>query len=669
MDGSKPVTNELQRLKEERDQLQQELQTARRERDTYASAVKEARRGFEEKISEFSLVKRISDELGWTLEPRRICTSLIDILIDETTAETASLWLADHEQTKLYLTAVRGQEEDEAKYFEKPPKSIAFGSGAAGHAASEKRSILIEDVAKSPLFEQRQGAMQVQSLLCIPITGEERVHGVLNLSHPRINAFSRENERILQLITDQAAMAFANAANFAHIKRLNDDLERIVSERTANLRQSEQRYQLAAAAGRVGIWDWSRERNGFFFSENFLDMAGLEESQVGRDLDDWLELLHEDDRESLMRVANELRAGKCKHAELELRMYRPNGELAWFMLRGAAYADEADGPITRVTGSVTDITDRKLAESALAEAQEKALANARAAGKAEFANSVLHNIGNVLSSVNVGCDQIRQLLAQSKLEKLLRANTLVEKHADNLAQFLSEDEQGRYLGPYLLKTGEMLEKEHENLREITQEMLGQIQLMSDIIKTQQADAKAVDQPKFYDLATLVEESLKIQMAGMKKRRVQLIKRYPPHQVKVFFPKARLTHILVNIIKNGCEAMMSKPPGERVLEVRIEVESDPDRPRVIIQDSGRGIHPEVLPHLFTHGFTTKSDGHGFGLSYCRRTMKEYQGDISVASEGPIEGATFELRFYNEAALERAGVAREDAERAFLETSSN
>jgi len=105
-------------------------------------------------------------------------------------------------------------------------------------------------------------------------------------------------------------------------------------------------------------------------------------------------------------------------------------------------------------------------------------------------------------------------------------------------------------------------------------------------------------------------------------------------------RSMLVHVLVNLVKNAVEAMRTTPEGRRFLRLR-GVHQEDGRIRLEVKDSGEGIAPGDLDQIFSYGFSTKPDGHGFGLYTCARHMKQLGGSISVVSEGKGQGATFRL----------------------------
>lgn len=631
--------------------LQLEVERLQRERDAYADALAMSNMAFVDKVKEFSIIKRIAESIGWCVDKERICRELVDLIIDETTAENCSLWLVDSSRKNIVLSAVRGQENAEPRIFdtENPQtKRMEIGKGAAGYVAYHGSSLLIEDVAKSPYFVPIKNAVPaIQSLLCLPIKSRDRVLGVLNLSHPDIGAFSKENERVLALITDQAGIVFTNYFLFEETQAFNRELESKVEKRTHALKKREELFVRAVNAGKVCVWDWEIGSNRLAIAQELKSMLGFQQDDF-KSVRDYLRLIHQEDRIHLLRRIKTC-AAKPKTQpfyEGECRIRHRDGREIWFLVRGSVVCDE-QGQVTGFSGSSTDITQRKLAELELEKARKEALARAHKIGKAEFATTVLHNIGNVLSSVNVASSNMREIVNRSKLTNLTSGFQMIQENIGNLADFLTSDQRGQMLPDYLTKACDMMVKDLEELKTSAYSITNKIGLMRDIIETQQSLAKSEERLQNRPIPDLIEEALTIQSESLKRYQVK-VKRAYKTEVKVTVPVARFLHVLINLFKNASEAMRTMPEDKRVLRIEV-TEAKDERICMDIQDSGEGINAEELEQLFTHGFTTKEDGHGFGLHYCKKAIEEIGGSIAVSSEGKQCGATFSLCFPRHCAL--------------------
>ena len=131
------------------------------------------------------------------------------------------------------------------------------------------------------------------------------------------------------------------------------------------LRESEQRYALAARAANDGIWDWDLKTNDIYFSTRWKRMLGYKSKEIGTNPNDWFKLVHSDDQKLIQsNLASHLK-GLTDHFECEYRIRHSNGSYFWVLSRGLAVREEGNTPY-RIAGSQSDITARKLAEQRLA---------------------------------------------------------------------------------------------------------------------------------------------------------------------------------------------------------------------------------------------------------------------------------------------------------------
>ena len=163
--------------------------------------------------------------------------------------------------------------------------------------------------------------------------------------------------------------------------------------------------------------------------------------------------------------------------------------------------------------------------------------------------------------------------------------------------------------------------------------------VGDIVKVQQNYARTPRLQEPVHLAGLVEDAIRINAAGLTRHQVKVVRQLadlPP----VLTDKHKVLMILVNLVSNGKYAMDGVPVPDRVLSVKLE--QLPHEPvRIQVHDNGMGIAPEMLTHIFQYGFTTREEGHGFGLHSSALAAQEMGGSLTVHSDGPGRGATFTL----------------------------
>jgi diguanylate cyclase (GGDEF)-like protein/PAS domain S-box-containing protein len=175
----------------------------------------------------------------------------------------------------------------------------------------------------------------------------------------------------------------------AVIGTLLDITERKRVERA--MRDSEERYALAAQGANDGLWDWDLRQNRIFFSPRWLSMLGFGPGDLGEEPDAWFDRIHPDDREKVFSDLALHLEGRTPFLETEHRVRHADGRFCWMLVRGAAVRDAA-GKAYRLAGSQTDITDRR-------SAQEK------------LAHDALHDALTGLPNRNLFMDRLRQAMA------------------------------------------------------------------------------------------------------------------------------------------------------------------------------------------------------------------------------------------------------------------
>lgn len=252
----------------------------------------------------------------------------------------------------------------------------------------------------------------------------------------------------------------------------------------------------------------------------------------------------------------------------------------------------------------------------------------------EIANGTVHNIRNVVNSVLFSARDISAEVENSKLHLLVKLADLVREQGADFPRFLAEDERGKMVPDLILLLADSFRDFDEAVRSELEELKARIELISEAAGSQQAFA--VDRGGPTPLPDIIENALAIQLTQAASESLELVRDIQYREV-LPQPRATLAHILLNLIKNGLEAMRGRIEKRLLIRAR----QVGDLVEISVSDNGVGIDPEVMPRLFTHGFTTKQDGHGFGLHFCRNVALEIGGDLRAESEGEGKGSTFTL----------------------------
>ena len=403
------------------------------------------------------------------------------------------------------------------------------------------------------------------------------------------------------------------------------------------LQASERRFRALSESAPMGIF-LSDAAGGLVYENSYCrKLSGLS-TAAAPDARAWLQGVHPNDLPGLTASLQECeRTGRDFNHEF--RFVGPGGQTRWVHSRTAFLRSET-GTITGRIGTVADISERKQAEIELERVNQDLIRASREAGRAEFASGVLHNVKNVLNSVNVSAGVIAHKLQNSNTANLARAAALLREHDGDLGAFLTGDPKGKLLPGYLEQLAKQLAVEREAVLGELRQLEQNVQHIKEIVAVQQSSSRpngACEQARVVDL---VEDALRIDAAGLARHGIQLVRDFGPGLPEITVERHKVLQILVNLIHNAKEACQASGRTERKVIVRAAGEGG--FVRLAVTDNGVGIAPENLARLFAHGYTTKPDGHGFGLHSSARIARELGGDLQAQSDGVGTGATFSLK---------------------------
>ncbi len=286
-----------------------------------------------------------------------------------------------------------------------------------------------------------------------------------------------------------------------------------------------------------------------------------------------------------------------------------------------------------------EIEERVRAEQKVDQLHKQVLATSRQAGMAEVATGVLHNVGNVLNSVNISTALLSDQIRKSRIQNVARLGDLLRSRSDDLGEFVTNDPKGRALPGYITELGQRLDSERTRMLGEIDTLGANIEHIKEIVAMQQNYAKVHGVTETLPLVELVEDALRMNAAAFVRHGVTLERNFadiPPVSVD----KHKVLQVLTNLLRNAKYAVDEVPVEPKI--VRVSIRTDPEGfALVIIRDNGVGIPKENLTRIFGHGFTTRRDGHGFGLHSGANAATEMGGRLTVESEGEGAGATFTL----------------------------
>ncbi len=286
-----------------------------------------------------------------------------------------------------------------------------------------------------------------------------------------------------------------------------------------------------------------------------------------------------------------------------------------------------------------EIVEREKANEELQETQDQLVETSRKAGMAELANGVLHNVGNVLNSVNVSASLVQERIRELRISGLSKTIQLMQENGRHLGQFFTEDERGKRLPEYLEKLAQQLESDREETLDEIDSLSRNVEHIKEIVRAQQSYAGIAGVREACDAAQLMDDALTFVSGLVQRNHIEIQREYgdaPPIETE----KSKLLQILVNLIKNAIEALAESNRGDTKITLRVST-TDDDHVLLSVVDNGMGIPKEKLTRIFSHGFTTKKHGHGFGLHRSANAATEMKGSLTAKSDGLGQGATFSV----------------------------
>jgi len=402
------------------------------------------------------------------------------------------------------------------------------------------------------------------------------------------------------------------------------------------LRKSQERYRDLVET--IEDWIWEVDTAGVYtyVSPRVRDMLGYEPQEVlGRTPFD---LMPPEEATRVAEAFRQIVATRKPFAELENRHLHKDGHLVLVETSGVPFLDK-EGTLLGYRCVDRNVTERKRAEAVLEDVHHQLVQTSRRAGMAEIATGVLHNVGNVLNSVNVSASLVTDKIRKSKVPGLAKASALMREHARDLGTYIAEDEKGKKLPSYLARLAEHLADEQGSILEELESLTKNVEHIKRIVSAQQSHAGTFGVTESVSIVDVVDAAISINVPSFERHGIQLVREYtdlPPTTID----KQKLLAILVNLIQNAKHAVFDGTCENRRLTLRVGRSGD-DHVRIEVIDNGVGIPSENLTRIFSHGFTTKDEGHGFGLHSAALAATEMGGGLSVRSDGPGKGATFTL----------------------------
>ncbi|HBR50077.1 MAG TPA: hypothetical protein DEA71_08320 [Nitrospira sp.] len=289
-----------------------------------------------------------------------------------------------------------------------------------------------------------------------------------------------------------------------------------------------------------------------------------------------------------------------------------------------------------------EVAQRKRIQIEREELNRKLLERSRSVGMADVASTVLHNVGNVLNSLNISVDVAMRALKRVPVDDIAVIASLLQQHRHELVHYLSEDVQGKQIPSYLTMLAESVTQNHALVESELTGLSRNVDHIRQVVDRQVHLARPermMCEPVCF--RELMEQALAIHRPALDRRGYEIVERYDK-DLEGVCDRHQVLQILVNLVSNAHNAMEALPDKPHRLTLQVSAATDrPGFVRFEVIDTGMGIASDHLPRLFTQRFTTRSDGHGIGLHSAALAAKNLGGTLQAHSDGPGRGATFIL----------------------------
>ncbi len=438
----------------------------------------------------------------------------------------------------------------------------------------------------------------------------------------------------------------------AEIEAVNGKIERVVEERTAALvnenserrrsegalRQSELRFRQMAENIQQVFW-MARPHGDelIYISPAYEQIWARTCASAHADPNSRLNAIVAEDRQ---RVFSALEASARGEAfDIEYRITRPDGSVHWISDRGFPVRGE-DGKVLHVCGIAGDISARKHAEENLRRVHRDLLDASRRAGMSEVATSVLHNVGNVLNSVNISAGLAADKIGGLKTGALNRIAGILGEHRHDLPEFLSKDPQGAQLPAFVAQLAGHFAGEQESALSELNSLRTNIEHINEIVSMQQSYSTDGGLIEVMPAADVIEIALKINAAAFERHGTRVVRDFDTSLPALPVDRNKLLLVLVNLIRNAKYACDDGGGSDKCITLGTRL-GENGCVEISVHDNGVGIPPENMNRIFEHGFTTRKGGHGFGLHSSALAVRDMGGSLRAASGGHGRGATFTI----------------------------
>jgi signal transduction histidine kinase len=273
----------------------------------------------------------------------------------------------------------------------------------------------------------------------------------------------------------------------------------------------------------------------------------------------------------------------------------------------------------------------------LRDTQSRLVEASRQAGRSDVATAVLHNVGNVLNSVNVSAALVHDIVTRLRTAGLSRIAAMIDEHRDDLGAFFRDDQRGQKLPSYFTQLQAVLDGDKAAAVTELQALIRNIDHIKVIVASQQSHVRPGGAVETFELHELLDDALRFSAPSCQPHGIEIVRDFDALP-SVTLDRHKALQILMNLLANARDAVLARPGDRRIT---VHARGTGHELEITVEDNGCGVEPDQLDRIFQLGFTTKPSGHGLGLHYSACAATELHGRLTVHSAGPGHGAAFRL----------------------------
>jgi signal transduction histidine kinase len=434
---------------------------------------------------------------------------------------------------------------------------------------------------------------------------------------------------------------FLNLIDKTYLENEQDHytIERALEVSSKEMQDLYDAFDAAQKIAQVGSWTYNLNNAMFTWSNEMYRLCTRDILLGPPSIKEFLSYVHTDDKHLFTKATQNIFYNGYS-ASIEFRIV-VSGEERWMEAKYKILTKDDTALVELITGTLADINERKLVDEKIFKLHAQLMTAARRAGMAEVASSVLHNIGNVLNSLNVSASILLEKFENGKENNITKISDLINAHKEDLGEFITNDSKGKHIPEYLSCFATYWDNEQKDYIKLLTAMNEYIQHIKDIVTRQQSLSGSYGMIQPVHLDEVINDAILIAIPDNQKVNIEVLKEFQLLK-ETLVDKAVLLQILVNVLRNAMESLNESKKENKQIHIKLTL-SNSTTVSISVEDNGTGVSSENVKNIFTYAFTTKERGFGIGLHTSLLAARGMGGDLKMFNLGKDKGAIFVLTF--------------------------